>query len=65
MTKKELDLVEARVLRRVAAALRAAYDKGYYGMGGPQDGDDIPPSFDAPKAARELEDEADKLEEAK
>lgn len=61
-TKKQLEELEARVLRKVATALRGAYDRGYYGMGGPQDGDDTPSSFDAPKAASELEAEAAKLE---
>lgn len=47
---------EARVLRRVAEALRNAYTPGYYGMGGPQDDDDDePPSFNAGSAATELE----------
>jgi len=55
--------IEARILRRVAEALRAGYTPGYYGHGGPQDGDDEPPSFDVKKAATYLELEADTLEE--
>lgn len=53
---------EARILRRVGAAIRGAYSPGYYGMGGPQDGDDEPPSFDAKAAATDLERAAEELE---
>jgi hypothetical protein len=55
-------MLEARILRRVAAILCGHYSEGYYGNGGPQDGDNILPSFDAPGAARELLRAADELE---
>lgn len=61
-TKKQLDQMEARVLRKVAAALRGAHSEGYSSMGGPQDGDSYPASFDAPVAAKELEAEATRIE---
>jgi len=62
MNKQEEIALEARILRRVAAILRGNYSSGFRGMGGPQDGDDIPASFDAPDAARDLERAADELE---
>lgn len=55
--------MEARILRRVAEALRSAYTPGYYGHGGPQDGDDEPPSFNARNAAAELEQAAEGLDQ--
>lgn len=53
-TKKQLDQMEARVLRKVAAALRGAHSEGYSSMG-PQDGDSYPASFDAPVAGHQRE----------
>lgn len=58
--RREVAAAEARVLLRVAEAFRAAYTPGYYGMGGPQDGDDVPPSFSGTRAAKLLEDAAEK-----
>lgn len=54
--------IEANILRKVANALRGAWDEGYRGMGGPQDGDDVPSSFDAVRAAKELEAHAKQLD---
>jgi hypothetical protein len=62
VNKQEEIALEARILRRVASILRGNYSPGYRGYGGPQDGDDIPASFDAPDAARDLERAADELE---
>ena len=54
--------LEARVLRRVAEAILQGYRPGYYGHGGPQDGDDEPPSFEAKDVVRDLERAADELD---
>lgn len=54
---------EARILRKVAAAIRSAGVPGYWSPGGPQDGDSTPDSFDYDKAADRLEHEAERLEE--
>lgn len=55
--------LEARILRRVAEALRGGFSEGYHSMGGPQDGDSSPSEFDASTAADELEREARELED--
>ena len=60
-TREQLNEVEARILRKVAAALRGNYERGYSSMGGPQDHSE-PSSFDASSAARDLEAEASKIE---
>ncbi len=54
----------ARVLRSVAACILDNYEPGYYGMGGPQDGEDEPPKFYARRAAQQLLEEAAELEAA-
>jgi len=46
--------LEARILRALAEALDEGYDPGYHGRGGPQDGDDEPPSFNVKAAIRSL-----------
>lgn len=61
MTDAELRAMESRILRAVGEAILGAYTPGFYGRGGPQDGDDEPPSFDAKRAAQTLVAEADKL----
>ena len=45
----------AEALYDVAQSLRNHYTSAYYGMGGPQDGDDSPASFDAQRAAEDIE----------
>lgn len=52
---------EARILRRVAAALRGGHTPAWLSRGGPQDGDDTPESFDVPSVVVELERQADDL----
>ena len=42
------DKLVARILRHMAEALRAGYTPGYYGHGGPQDGDDERSPTNAP-----------------
>lgn len=54
VTVSDLAAMERRILKRVADALRGAYSPGYHGKGGPQDGDDEPPSFDARWAADQI-----------
>lgn len=51
--------VEARVLRKVAKALRENYTEPYCSMGGPADGDSHPGELDAERAAADLERMAD------
>jgi len=58
----EFAALEARILRKVAATMRANYEHAYYSMGGPQDGDSTPSSFDGDRAAKQLEAEAEKIE---
>lgn len=50
--------LEARILRRVAEALRGGFIAGYSSMGGPRDGDSRPSEFDGAAAAGILEHEA-------
>ncbi len=54
--------LEARILRKVAAALDEGFVLGWHSMGGPQDGDSTPDSFDSEKAAKHLEAEAERLD---
>lgn len=54
---------EAKILRRVAEVIRGNYSPGCYGHGGPQDGDDIPASFDAYDTAKMLDEGAAELEQ--
>lgn len=56
------DRIVAEVLRRLAETLDRHYTPGYYGHGGPQDGEDEPPSMDFKAVIRELYEQVDGLE---
>jgi len=62
MNQKDLNALEARILRSVADAMRDNYEYAYHSRGGPQDGDSTPSSFNGERAAKQLEEEADKVE---
>lgn len=60
-TRDEVDDMrdlEIRVLEKAAEAFRAGFTRGYHSMGGPQDGDSTPDSFDEEKAAQVLDEAA-------
>ncbi len=60
MTEPEL---EARILRKVASALRSGFDKGWWAPAAGDGPDHVEPdSFDPNRAADELEREAAALE---
>lgn len=58
----KLKELEARVLRKIAKAIRCGFVEGYHSYGGPQDGDSTPDSFDTDRAACQLDEEAAKIE---
>lgn len=57
----KLKELEARILRKLAKAIRCGFVEGYHSHGGPQDGDSTSDSFDTDRAAKQLEADADAI----